>query len=182
MYAFVALTRFIQGDLAGAETAFAQMERRCEKLRFPHGAFTLCYGRALETWIRIEAGQFDRATELIEEVARRGEQHGFDEWVDDRNVQPRLDGCADRAGRRAQPTPLHCGVHIDNMTAVVEAWRAIGMKTFLAWYDAILARLLTAADMKGAARERVELALQMADETDMHFYDAELLRIRAHTY
>ena len=35
--------------------------------------------------------------------------------------------------------------------------------------------------MKGAARERVELALQMADETDGRMYDAELLRIRAHT-
>ena len=67
------------------------------------------------------------------------------------------------------------------MTAVVEAWRAIGRKTFLGWYDATLARLLTAAGMKGAARERVELALQMADETEWHIYDAELLRIRAHT-
>ncbi len=179
-YALVALTRFLQGDLAGAETAFAQMERRCEKLRFPHGAFTLCYGRAMETWIRIEAGQFDRAAELIEEVARRGEQHGFDEWVDDRSVQRRLVGARTVAGRRrAEPAALQASYR--NMTAVVDAWRAIGMKTFLAWYDAILARLLTAADMKGAARERVELALQMADETGMHFYDAELLRIRAHT-
>ena len=41
------------------------------------------------------------------------------------------------------------------------------MKAFLGWYDAALARLLTAAGMKGAARERVELALQMADETEM---------------
>ena len=30
--------------------------------------------------------------------------------------------------------------------------------------------------MKSEARERVELALQMADETGIHFYDAELLR------
>ena len=181
MYALVALTRFIQGDLAGAETAFAQMERRCEKLRFPHGAFTLCYGRAMETWIRIEAGQFDRAAELIEEVARRGEQHGFDEWVGIATCNHvSLVARTALVSGAAEPAALQA--HIDNMTAVVEAWRAIGRKAFLGGYDATLAGLLTAADMKGAARERVELALQMADETDWRMYDAELLRIRAHTY
>jgi len=72
--------------------------------------------------------------------------------------------------------------HIAAITIVVDAWRAAEMKTFLGVYDGLLARLLIAVNMKDAARERVELALQMADETGMHFYDAELLRIRAHTY
>jgi hypothetical protein len=35
--------------------------------------------------------------------------------------------------------------------------------------------------MNDAALERVELARQMADETGWRFYDAELLRLRAHT-
>jgi class 3 adenylate cyclase/tetratricopeptide (TPR) repeat protein len=181
MYAYVALTRFIQGDLAGAETAFAQMERRCEKLRFPHGAFTLCYGRAMETWTRIEAGQFDCAAGLIEEVAHRGELHGFDEWVGIAACnQASLAARIALASGAAEPTTLRG--HIENMTAVVEAWRAIGRKAFLGGYDATLAALLTAAGMNGAARERVDLALQMADETEWHMYDAELLRTRAHTY
>jgi hypothetical protein len=180
MYAYVALTRFIQGDLAGAETAFAQMERRCEKLRFPHGAFTLCYGRAMETWTRIEAGQFDRAVELSEEIARWGEQHGFDEWVGIATCnQVSVAARAALVSGEAEPAVLQ-GL-IGNMTAVVEAWRAIDRKAFLGGYDATLAGLLTAAGMKDAARERVELALQMADETEWHMYDAELLRIRAHT-
>jgi hypothetical protein len=180
MYAFVGLTRFIQGDLAGAETAFAQMERRCEKLQFPHGAFTLCYGRALETGIRLDAGQFDRAAELIEETARRGYEHGFDEWVGIATCnQVSLAARTALAASAAEPAALQ--EHIDNMTAVVDAWRAIGRKAFLGTYDALLARLLTAAGMKDAARERVELALQMSDETEFRMYDADLLRIRAHT-
>ena len=81
MYTFVAFTRFVQGDLAGAEAAFAQMESRCEKLRFPHGAFTLCYGRDIDALVRTEAGQHDRAIELLVEVADRGHRYGFDEWV-----------------------------------------------------------------------------------------------------
>ncbi|MBV8349215.1 MAG: hypothetical protein JOZ49_17325 [Mycolicibacterium sp.] len=67
------------------------------------------------------------------------------------------------------------------MTAVVELWRAAELKTFLACYDAVLARVFLAAGKKDAARERTELALRMADETEIHFYDAELLRVRAHT-
>jgi hypothetical protein len=181
MYAYVAFTRFIQGDLAGAETAFAQMERRCEKLRFPHGAFTRCYGRAMETLTRIEAGQLDRAAELIEEVARQGEQHGFDEWVMIATCnQTSLAARIALASGEAEPAALQG--HIQTATAIVELWRAAEMKSFLGGYDATLARLLIAAGMKDAARERVELALQMADETEIHLYDAELLRIRAHTF
>jgi class 3 adenylate cyclase/tetratricopeptide (TPR) repeat protein len=181
MYSFVALTRFMQGDLAGVETAFAQMERRCAKLRFPHGAFTLCYGRAIETGIRTEAGQFDRAAELIEEVARLGDQNGFDEWVGIATCnQASLAARAALVAGATEPAALQ--EHIDNMTAVVEAWRALGRKAFLGSYDATLARVLTAAGMKDAARERVELALQMADETEFLMYNADLLRIRALTY
>jgi hypothetical protein len=72
--------------------------------------------------------------------------------------------------------------HIAAITAVVDAWRGADMKTFLGVYDGLLARLLIAVGLKSAARERVELALRMADETGIHFYDAELLRIRAHTH
>jgi class 3 adenylate cyclase/tetratricopeptide (TPR) repeat protein len=180
VHAFLGFIRFIQGDLAGAEPTFAQMEQRCERLDFPHGAFTLCYARALETFTRIEAGQLDRAAELVEEIADRGEQNGFDEWV--------MIAACNRASVGAR-TALAAGeadsaslqAHVEAMTAVVEAWRAAEMKSFLACYDCVLARVLIAAGMKGAARERVDLALQMADETGMHFYDAELLRVRAHT-
>jgi class 3 adenylate cyclase/tetratricopeptide (TPR) repeat protein len=179
-HVFVALTRFIQGDLTGAEAAFAQMERRCEQLRFPHGAFTLCYGRTIEALVRTEAGQFDRAIELIEEVAGRGQQNGFDEWVMvAASARANTGAMASLAAGKTDSATLE--VHIQTLTAVVQAWRAAGMKAFLGWYDAALARVLTAAGMKDAARERVDLALQMADETEWRIYDAELLRLRAHT-
>ena len=78
--------------------------------------------------------------------------------------------------------PMMWQAHIAANTAIVEGWRAAETKTFLACYDGVLARVLAAAGMKDEARERVDLALQMADETGIHFYDAELLRIRALTY
>jgi class 3 adenylate cyclase len=180
MYTFVAFTRFVQGDLAGAEAAFAQMESRCEKLRFPHGAFTLCYGRDIDALVRTEAGQHDRAIELLAEVADRGHRCGFDEWI--------MVAASGEAAARAvaavaagETDSATLQSHIQTMTAVVEAWRAAGIKAFLGWYDGALVRVLTAAGMNDAARERVELARQIADETGWRIYDAELLRLRAHT-
>jgi class 3 adenylate cyclase/tetratricopeptide (TPR) repeat protein len=180
-YSFLGLVRCLQGDMTGAENAFAQVECRCDALDFPHGAFTLCYARAMETLTRIEAGQLDRAADLVEDVARRGGQHGFDEWVmiaacNQASVSARM------ALAAGESDPMTWQAHIAANTAIVEGWRAAETKTFLACYDGVLARVLAAAGMKDQARERVDLALQMADETSIHFYDAELLRIRALTY
>ncbi len=181
MYTFVGFTRFIQGDLAGAEESFAKMERRCQTLPFPHGPFTLCYGHTIESLIRTEAGQTDRAAQLLGDVAAIAEQSGFDEWV----------MIAASAGANTSSRgPLTAGTrdpaaleeHIQNLTVVVEAWRAAELISFLCWYDAALAQTLLAAGRKESARARVDLALQMAQETDWHIYDAELLRIRAQTH
>ncbi|WP_102141762.1 ATP-binding protein [Mycobacterium hubeiense] len=181
VYSAIGLVRFLQGDLAGAESAFAEVEGRCEKLRFPQGPFTLCFARGLETLTCIEAGRIDRAVELAAEVARRGEQHGFDEYVMVATCN-QLTLAARSALVSGKALPADLQEHIDNMTAVVDAWRAAELKTFLACYDAVLAWLLTAAGRTDEARERMRLALEMADETGIHFYDAELLRVRAHTY
>jgi class 3 adenylate cyclase len=180
LYTYLATSRFVQGDLAGAEAALAQTYRRCELVSFPHGMFSLAYGKSLETWIRIEAGQLDRAAELVKELANVGKQYGFDEWV----MVAAAQGATVRsmyALADDNPDPTTLQAHIDTMTAVVQTWRAYDLKVFLMCYDAILARLLTAAGQHQAAGDRVRIALELADETGMHFYDSELLRLRAHT-
>jgi hypothetical protein len=157
------------------------METRCEKLRFPHGPFTLCYGQSIEALVRTEAGQHDRAIELVEQVAARGNQFGFDEWVMvAASAWANTHATASLAAGETESATL--AGHIQSMTVVVDAWRAADMKSFLGWYDAGLARVLLAAGMKDAARERVDLALQMSDDTEWRIYDAELLRLRAHTF
>ena len=181
LYSEVGFMRFLQGDLAGAELAFAQLEGRCETLRFPYGPVTLCYGQAREATARIEAGQLDRAAELIEGIAHRAEQHGFGEWVMV-STSNRASLAARAALAAGQTASSALQPHIENMTAVVQGWRAAELKTFLASYEGVLARLLTAAGKPEEGRERVNLALQMTKDTGVHFYEAELLRVRAHTY
>ena len=41
--------------------------------------------------------------------------------------------------------------------------------------------MLTAAGRAEEARDRLNAALRFAEETGVHFYDAQLLRFRAHT-
>jgi hypothetical protein len=53
---------------------------------------------------------------------------------------------------------------------------------FSTFYDAVLGRLLIAASQPEQARARLDTGLQLAEDTGMHFYDAELLRLRAHTH
>ena len=83
------------------------------------------------------------------------------------------------AAGETDPTAL--APHVKAMTAVVQTWRAFEVKTFLAYYDGVLARVLTAAGDRQAARECLDAALKMGQDTLIQFYDAELLRLRAHT-
>ena len=55
----------MRGDLTGAEPSLAQAARRADELGFPHGPYMHGYARFMESWIRIEAGQLDRAAVLV---------------------------------------------------------------------------------------------------------------------
>jgi hypothetical protein len=71
--------------------------------------------------------------------------------------------------------------HIGTLSTFVEAWRSMNVISLITFYDAILARLLIANGELPRARERLQIGLELAERTRMHFYDAELLRLRAHT-
>jgi len=128
--------------------------------------------------MRIETGQLDRAAEIVKELNAKGKKHGFDFWV--------LIGATQRATISAL-SALSAGdveqlqAHIEIMTMFVESWRQAEAKLFVTFYDGVLARLLTAAGRTDEARKRLDIALQLGDETGVNFYRAELLRLRAHT-
>ncbi|WP_167105831.1 adenylate/guanylate cyclase domain-containing protein [Mycobacterium sp. DL592] len=178
LFTQVAMMGYIDGNLPAAETGLAKAEAHCATLPFPQGAFSLAYTRQNEVLIRIEAGQLDRAGEVALELAALGERHGFDSWA--------LVGMAQHASVTAFQAlaehgddPAALAPHVATISAYVEAWRQLGVIALLTFYDALLARLLTASGDRERARERIDVALALARETGMHFYDAELLRIRA---
>lgn len=176
----LALARAVAGDLAGAEAEFAEARRRAETLSFPQGPFSLAYSQCYEVWMRLEEGRFDRAATLVAEMTTSAEQHGFDSF----GFIAATEGAAAMAlstvtGGSADPAALQG--HIDTMTMLVDAWRAAESKLFVTFYDGVLARLLIAAGQLDRARERIAIALDLAEETEARFYVAELLRLRAQT-
>ncbi len=180
LYTHRALMCCIDGDLPGAEAELKSARQRCARVAFPQGAFSHAYTLQIEVLIRLEAGQFTRAGTVADHLAGLGEQHGFDSWV--------LAGTAQRATAdaafalaRFDGDAATLQPHIATLTAFVDAWRMLGVISLLTFYDALLARLLTSAGELTGARERIQIALDLADETGMHFYDAELHRLRART-
>jgi class 3 adenylate cyclase/tetratricopeptide (TPR) repeat protein len=180
MHTHLALARFVQGDFTGAEEQFDEAVRRAGDLGFPQGPFSHDYERCYEIWMRIESGQLDCAGEMVGQLAADAKRHGFEFWALMAGAQQvAINGLALLASGNPDPTLLQ--THIATMLFAVQSWRAAEAKLFVSFYDAVLARLLAAANKPDEARERLDLALQLGDETGVNFYRAELLRLRAHT-
>jgi predicted ATPase len=135
----------------------------------------------MATWLRIEAGQFDRAAVVAADTIDHAERYGLDMWpLVGATWQAAVDGLAALDGEHVDPTTL--GAHIATITMRLETLRTLGVYMYTTVFDAFLGRLLTAAGQPEVARERLDTGLQLAQDTGMHFYDAELLRLRAHTH
>jgi predicted ATPase len=138
------------------------------------------YLRSMTTWLRIEAGQLDRAAVLAADLIEQAERYGFDMWpLVGVTWQAAVDALA-VLDDRVDPTAL--GAHIATITTRLDALRTLGVSIYTTIYDGVLGRLLIAAGQHEVARERLDTGLQLALDTGMHFYDAELLRLRAHTH
>ena len=176
----LALARFVHGDLTGAEAELAQVAHRVEGLGFPQGPFSAAFARFVEIWLRIEAGQLDRAAVLAADLIEQAERHGFDAWrLWGGTQQATVSALVALGAEDLDPTAL--STHIATMTTFVDILRKAGLNAYLTFFDSVLARLLTAAGQPEQARARLDTALQLAEDTGMCFYDAELLRLRAHT-
>ncbi|HEV7422707.1 MAG TPA: adenylate/guanylate cyclase domain-containing protein [Mycobacterium sp.] len=177
----LALERILHGDLVGAEAQINNAMRRAEQLKFPQGPFNMCFAIDLEILMRVEASQFDRARDLVDDLLEKAERYGFDFW----QMFGATEQCLVDSGSLlacTEPDPAALETQIATMTGFVEFWRSVGLYAYQTQYDCVLGQLLTAAGQPDEARARVDTALQIAKDTGMHFYDAELLRARAHTH
>jgi class 3 adenylate cyclase/predicted ATPase len=179
LYTHLAIARYIDGDLTGVADELKRAERRCAEISFPKGAFSLGYARQMEVLIRAEAGQLQRAAEVATELSMLGENHGFDFWTMVGTAQQATVAALSALADNADPTVL--STHIAMLSAFVDACRFTDAISLVTFYDAILARLLIANGELPKARMQLQTGLELAERTRMHFYDAELLRLRAQT-
>ena len=71
---------------------------------------------------------------------------------------------------------------IETLAGYVGLFRQLEVIALITSYDAWLARLMLAAGRTDDARERIDVGLAEAARTGMHYYDAELRRLRALTF
>jgi hypothetical protein len=171
-----ALTRFVRGKLTDAQAALHQAARRAEELSFPQGPFSLAYTRFVEIWMHIDAGQLDRAAVQVADLIEQADPHGFDGWQLLGDLQQASVGAL--AALCGDPAELPAYIAT---TTLLDTMRTSELLSFVTSFDAVLARLFTAAGEPDHARARLDMALALARDTGMCFYDAELLRLRAHT-
>jgi len=178
-HGILSLDRLAGGDLRGAEDQVLQAARRAEELSFPQGPFSLAFARFFEIWIRIESRQLDRAATLTTELVDHADRHGFEVWA--------LWGAALRAiveamGSICAGDARLLSAQVTHATEMVGTVRDAGLTVFITLFDGALAQLLTAIGRREEARAQLNTALTLARGIEMCFYEAELLRLRAHTY
>ena len=177
---FLALTHMVCGDLDRAKAELADSVRRCEGLGFPLNAHNRAHTYFMEIWVCLEAGQIEEASTLVALLRQLSEQSGLDlwQWVG-RTEHATVKALAALAAGADAAT---LAARAENLTLRVDGSRFIHLNSYLTFHDAIIGRLLIAAGQPEKARERLELALRHAEETGMRFHDAELMRVRAHTF
>jgi tetratricopeptide (TPR) repeat protein len=180
-YTQLAATHLVRGDLANAQAALTKAEHVTEGLGFPEGPFNLAYVRFVEIWLHVEAGELDRAAVVAADVTEVGERLGLEIL--------RLFGATWQASvtilvalSADPPDPDALSAHIATMTDLVDNLRAVELNEFVTYFGGVLGRLLIVAGENERAREGLDAMLRLADETELRFYNAELLRLRAHTH
>jgi tetratricopeptide (TPR) repeat protein len=172
MHSHHALARFMIGDAAGAEESLERSLARCDRLEFPQGPWSAAYARWLASWMWAEAGQLDRAEDLVANILAASEEHGFDsyELIAATHMAALAGGRlleSDSGDGRALADQ---GETVENM---IQLWEAVGLRVFLTFYMTTAGALFAAAGDHDRARRHYDDALALAAETGMRFYDAE---------
>lgn len=176
----LALARYLEGDLSGAEVELAHAERRCEQLAFPVGPYIVGYARMIEAAIRGDADDLENAVHLAAELSELGERHGFDIWQLVGAVeQAAVDGMTALDAHGADAVVLE--ENIATITALLGTLRTVEANIFSTTIDCVLGRILIATGQPDRARRQVDTGLQLARDTGMRLHEAELLRLRAQT-
>jgi class 3 adenylate cyclase/tetratricopeptide (TPR) repeat protein len=176
----LARTYMVCGDLDGVDAELAESAERCDALGFPQNAYNRAHMYFQATWVCLEAGQIEEAAALVADLRRLTEQSGLDLWQGVGATQHATVKAlaALRAGADAATLITRAG----KLALWVDGSRHMHLYIYLTFHDAIIGRLLIAAGQPEKARERLDWALRHAEETGMHFHDAELMRVRAHTF
>jgi hypothetical protein len=177
MHAHLATARFVLGDPGGAAAAFAQAFACADELAFPFGPFSALYAESYLAWVALEQGDLAAAEASMGRSRERAEAHGFDFFlVPAATVEARL--AATRAAL-AGASGAELADHARALDASTSMWVLLGTELLMPQLITTSAATWAAAGDLDTARQRLDEATASAASTGLHFYDAEILRVRA---
>jgi class 3 adenylate cyclase/tetratricopeptide (TPR) repeat protein len=177
-HANLALARFMGGDVLGADQQFDAAQRRCETIEFPLGPFTAAEAHSYAAWTLIERGDLERAAAAVAAVTDIAESHGFDFWsLVGATEQATVAGLMALAAEPRDTAAL--AAHAQAIEGMCGMWKLLDVALFLPAFTATAGRLRAAAGDSDGAAARYDETLEFARSTGIHFYDAEVLRLRA---
>lgn len=177
---YLARTHMVCGDLDRAYAELAEAARRCDALAFPQNVYNRAHLDFATIWLYSEAGQFEQAASVVADLRRLSEQSGLDMWQGVAATQHATVKGLAALSAGADPDTLLS--RAGKIAGWVDASRHLHLNVYLTFHDSVIGRLLIAAAQPEQARNRLDWALQHAHDTGMHFHDAELMRVRGHTF
>jgi hypothetical protein len=177
---YLALMYLVHGDLDRAKADIAEAVRRSDSLGYPQNAYNRAFTYFIEIWVCLEASQLSEAATLVGGLRQLSEQSGLDLWLQVGATEHATVKALAALAAGADAATLMA--RAEKIALRVDGSRLLHLNNYLTFKDAIIGRLLLAAGQPDKARQRLEMALGHAEETGMHFHDAELMRVRAHTF
>ena len=175
MHVYLAVARFMAGDLSGADASLARCRAVAETLDFPQGPWSIDYAHWFGSWMWIESGRTDAARSAVGALLTSSALHGFGTW--------QLIGATHAAALEAlvalaseEPDPAALAEQASALGGFIELWKALELLVFLPFYLTVCGALLAACGDSDGARQRYEESLALAADTGMRFYDAETSR------
>lgn len=139
-----------------------------------------CYVNSVKFWVQLERGDIRGAARFAQDVHELAASHGIDTI--------RLSGATQRAASDALLVPrgenTDCdklGARVARLTRLLDMWRRIGLEVNRPLFDGVVARLLLIAGDPDRARAWLDTSLEVTARTGQLSYDAEIMRLRAHT-
>lgn len=175
IHVHLALARFMRGDTAGADAAFADGIAVTDDLDFPQGPWSGAYGAWLRSWAAAERGDLDAAHVHADLLVDLADRHGFDNWT----MIGVTHQYALTAMQAAGPTGSDPAVAAQALVAMLGMWEAVELRVFLPFYATTAGAAAAAAGDVEAAEAHYDQADSLGASTGMQFYAAETARRRA---
>jgi hypothetical protein len=158
----------------------AGAERRIEQISRDRRVMNTCQVDSMRFWALLQQGDIQGAATLARQVHDLAVSHGID--------TVRLNAATARAATDALLVAHGANSDRDEflgriarLTKLLDLWRRIGLEVGRPFFDGVVARLLLIADDPERARAWLDTSLEVTARIGQLSYDAEIMRLRAHT-